>query len=234
VHSERIEAILQEVSGVDILNVGCVNHSIALTEGERDRWLQLKLSERFPKANVLGLDIDEQNVARMRAQGMNVEVGDAQHLTYHEEFDTIILGEIIEHLENPGACLEGCRRALKQGGRIILSTPNIFCVMHMLMYFKNYDHAFNVEHVAWFCPQTLRTLVERCGLRIESFRLVDDLAPEVVADLPYRLFAYAWLGVRWIFPQRYRNTMVAVCVPSEELEVMSAAARCRSEVASHV
>ena len=56
--SERIEAILRAVSGADILNVGCVNHSIALTEREKERWLQLSLSERFPKANVLGLDID--------------------------------------------------------------------------------------------------------------------------------------------------------------------------------
>lgn len=223
--SDRIEAILAEVRGSDVLNLGCVNHSIALTEGERERWLQLQLSERFPKANVLGLDIDQENVARMRAQGMNVEVGDAQRLNYHGKFDTIVLGEIIEHLENPGACLEGCRRALKPGGRIVVSTPNIFCVMHMLMYFKNYDHAFNSEHVAWFCPQTLRTMVERCGLRIETFKFVDDLAPDVVSDLPYRLFAYAWLGVRWIFPERYRNTMVAVCVPSEKLDVIAAAGR---------
>ena len=232
--SDRIEAILAEVRGGDILNLGCVNHSIALTQGEKERWLQLQLSERFPKANVLGLDIDEENVALMRAQGMDVEVGDAQRLNYREKFDTIVLGEIIEHLENPGACLEGCRRALKPGGRIVLSTPNIFCVMHMLMYFKNYDRAFNSEHVAWFCPQTLRTMVERCGLRIETFKFVDDLAPDVVSDLPYRLFVYAWLGVRWVFPKRYRNTMVAVCVPSEKQEVVTTVARGRSEVASHV
>src|SRR5258705_13839210 len=103
--SDRIEAIFAEVRGNDILNLGCVNHSIALTESEKERWLQLKLSERFPRANVLGLDIDQENVARMRGQGMNVEVGDAQRLTYHASFDTIVLGEIIEHLENPGACL---------------------------------------------------------------------------------------------------------------------------------
>jgi SAM-dependent methyltransferase len=224
--SDRIEAILAEVRGGNVLNLGCVNHSIPSTKSEKERWLQHQLSECFPVANVLGLDIDQENVARMREQGMNVEVGDAQRLTYHEQFDTIVLGEIIEHLENPGACLEGCRRALKPGGRIILSTPNIFCVMHMLMYLKNYDHAFNSEHVAW--------LVERCGLRIESFKFVDDLAPDIVSDLPYRLFAYAWLGVRWIFPQRYRNTMVAVCVSSEEREVVSAATRGRSAVASHV
>jgi SAM-dependent methyltransferase len=225
VNSERIEAILQAVRGADILNLGCVNHSIALTESEKERWLQLKLSERFPGGNVLGLDIDRENVARMRAQGMNVEVGDAQRLTYRASFDTIVLGEIIEHLENPGACLEGCRRALKAGGRIIISTPNIFCVMHVLMYLKNSDHAFNTEHVAWFCPQTLRTMVERCGLRIESFKFVDDLAPDVVSDLPYLIFAFAWLGVRWIFPKRYRNTMVAVCVPVEKHEVATTTTR---------
>jgi SAM-dependent methyltransferase len=234
VSSERIEAILQAVRGKDILNLGCVNHSIALTEREKERWLQLQLSSRFPDANLLGLDIDQENVAHMRAQGMNVEVGDAQQLDYEGEFDTIILGEIIEHLANPGACLEGCRRALKPGGRIILSTPNIFCVMHVLMYWKNFDHAFNAEHVAWFCPQTLRTMVERCGLRIESFQFVDDLAPDVVSDLPYRLFAYVWLGIRWIFPRRYRNTMVAVCVPSETQDVVTTMAYSRSEVASHV
>ena len=88
--------------------------------------------------------------------------------------------------------------------------------MLSLMYLKNSDRAFNAEHVAWFCPQTLRTLVERFGFRIESFGFVDDLAPDVVQDMPYRVFAYTWLAVRWLFPRRYRNTMVAVCVPSEE------------------
>jgi hypothetical protein len=106
--------------------------------------------------------------------------------------------------------------------------------MHVLMYLKNFDHAFNTEHVAWFCPQTLRAMVGRCGLRIESFQFVDDLAPDVVSDLPYRLFAYAWLSVRWIFPRRYRNTMVAVCVPSMGQDVVTAVATDRSEVASHV
>jgi hypothetical protein len=77
-------------------------------------------------------------------------------------------------------------------------------------------------------------MVERCGLLIESFRFVDDLAPDVVSDLPYRIFAYAWLSIRWIFPQRYRNTMVAVCVPTGGQDVITAVATDRSEVESHV
>jgi len=161
----------------------------------------------------------------MRAQGMNVEVGDAQRLTYHEKFDTIVLGEIIEHLENPGACLEGCRRALKPGGRIIISTPEYFLRHAHAHVLQEFRPRLQRRARRVVLPQTLRTMVERCGLRIESFRFVDDLAPDVVSDLPYRLFAYLWLGVRWIFPQRYRNTMVVVCVPAEKGDVVTAAAR---------
>jgi len=152
-------------------------------------------------------------VDRMRRMGFNAELGDAHHLAYESCFDTIILGELIEHLENPGACLAGCRRALRAGGRIIISTPNVFSPMLGLMYFKNYDKAFNPEHVTWFCPQTLRALIERSGLALAHLQFVDDLAPDVVTDTPYRAFAYAWLGMRWLLPERYKNTLVAVCVP---------------------
>jgi 2-polyprenyl-3-methyl-5-hydroxy-6-metoxy-1,4-benzoquinol methylase len=219
--SERIEAVLQAVKGTDILNLGCVNHSVPSNEAEKKRWLHARLQEKFPSANVLGLDIDHENVARMRSLGMNAEVGDAERLSYRAQFDTIILGEILEHLANPGACLEGCRQALKPGGRLVISTPNIFSAMLTLMYLKNFDRAFNREHVVWFCAQTLRALVERCGFQVESFRFVDDLAPDVVRDTPYRLFTYAWLAIRWLFPRRYRNTMVAVCFPSKEKKFVS-------------
>jgi SAM-dependent methyltransferase len=214
--AERIEAILSEVRGHKILNVGCVGHVLPATRNEQNRWLHLQLKLRFPEADILGLDIDKQNVEHMRSLGMEVEVGDAQRLDYAEKFDSVILGELIEHLENPGACLMACKQVLKPGGRIIISTPNTYCVMQMLMYLKNFDKAFNPEHVVWFCAQTLRTMVERCGLRIELLRFVDDLGPEVVPDAAYRLFCYSWLATRWLFPKRYRNTLVAVCVPAEK------------------
>jgi SAM-dependent methyltransferase len=118
---------------------------------------------------------------------------------------------LIEHLHNPGQFLEGSARALKPGGRLVLSTPNVFSVMLNLMYWKNYDHAFNPEHALWLCPQTLRELLRRCGFRITKLEFVDDLEPALVASRVYRAFTYGWSGVRLLLPKRYRNTMVAVC-----------------------
>ncbi|WP_372987687.1 methyltransferase domain-containing protein [Marinobacter sp.] len=39
-------------------------------------------------------------------------------------FDVIMAGELIEHLEDPISFLDECFKALKPGGRLILSTPN--------------------------------------------------------------------------------------------------------------
>jgi len=210
---DRIEAILAAVEGRDILNLGCVGHTIPFTEKEKERWLHYRLCASFPDANVVGLDLDQPNVKCMRQMGFNAEIGDAQDLAYVSKFDTVILGELIEHLQNPGACLVGCAKVLKPGGRIVISTPNAFSVMLGLMYLKDFDKAFNSEHVVWFCPQTLRALLERCGLRLKQLSFVDDLAPDIDPVLLYRVFAYSWLSIRWLLPERYRNTMVAVCEP---------------------
>ena len=80
--SERVEAILAGVRGPNILNIGCVNHSIPLTEAEKERWLHYRLCERFPHASVLGLDIDRENVARMQRMGIKAEVGEILGLAW--------------------------------------------------------------------------------------------------------------------------------------------------------
>jgi SAM-dependent methyltransferase len=55
--------------------------------------------------------------------------GDAENLDRffpEESFDSIIAGELIEHLENPYAFLRGCKKVLKPSGLLILSTPTPF------------------------------------------------------------------------------------------------------------
>lgn len=209
--NERIEAMLREVKGPDILHVGCVGHKVAESPAERVHFFHCQLCRSFPDANVLGVDIDHVGIDRMAEMGFRVAMGDAQNLSFDSCFDTIVAGELIEHLENPGAFLEGVARALKPTGRLVLSTPNVFSVMLNLMYWKNSDHAFNPEHALWFCPQTLRENLRRCDFRVEQLLFVDDLEPDLVTAGWYRAFAHSWVAVRPFVPKRFRNTMVAVC-----------------------
>jgi 2-polyprenyl-3-methyl-5-hydroxy-6-metoxy-1,4-benzoquinol methylase len=209
--NERIRALLQEVRGPDILHVGCVNHKVPESSAEKAQSLHHQLCQSFASANVLGLDIDATGIERMKQMGFRVEIGDAHNLKFNSCFDTVLAGELIEHLQNPGQFLEGAARALKPAGRLVLTTPNVFSVMLNIMFLKNYDRAFNPEHALWFCPQTLGEVLKRCGFCMNKLDFVDDLEPALVSSLFYRAFAHGWTAVRPLLPKRFRNTMIAVC-----------------------
>jgi len=71
-------------------------------------------------------------------------------------FDVIFLGEVIEHIENFKTLLTQCREILKDGGRIILSTP-----LAWRLQWKT-----DTDHIHSFTPLNLRVLADQCGLKV--------------------------------------------------------------------
>ena len=208
---DRQDAILAEIVGPDVLDVGCAGHWVK--PGARD-WTHGRLREALPA--IVGVDLSEDNVAKMRAAGYdNVFVGDAEDLgaTFGERrFDSIVAGELIEHLGSPLSFLCSARDLLKPGGRIIITTPYPFSLFQFLFALKNFPRTCsNPEHSVWLCPTTLGELATRAGLRVHSWRLIEDYV--LNEDLLYRWFIRALRALRWVLPLRLRaNTMVFVLV----------------------
>lgn len=59
-----------------------------------------------------------------------------EDMQFEEEFDAVILGEIIEHVAYPEDLLQRCRGFLKGGGLLLLTTPNGQAVMTGLPVFS--------------------------------------------------------------------------------------------------
>jgi 2-polyprenyl-3-methyl-5-hydroxy-6-metoxy-1,4-benzoquinol methylase len=205
--NERIERVVSELTGTQILHVGCVG------QAEGRYRLHEELCQRLPEAEILGLDIDAVGVAELRRRGYSVIIGDGEEMPFQSRFDSIAAGELIEHLSNPGEFLRACHRALKPKGRVVITTPNPFALMHGLMYTKNFNRAFNSEHALWLCPQTLAELARRCGFQVRKIEFVDDLSPDMVPSFWYKAFAHVWKGLRVLLPVRFRNTIFAVLEP---------------------
>src|SRR5712692_10311585 len=122
----RVDAILKWVHGDMILDVGCAgqaddDRSWEIEIASRE-WVHGRLGERFRR--VLGIDISEKHLAALRIRGFHdLSLQSAETFEFAERFDTIVAGEIIEHLANPGAFLARARDHLAEGGRIVLTTP---------------------------------------------------------------------------------------------------------------
>lgn len=81
-----------------------------------------------------------------------------------EAADVIICGEILEHLGNP---LHFLTRLRKQYAGIptILSVPNAFGKTGQVWIAKNIENV-NADHVAWYSPMTIATLLKRAGYSV--------------------------------------------------------------------
>ena len=73
------------------------------------------------------INVDIQVVDRVTAFRLPVNVlADARCLPFRAVFDSVVLGEILEHMEREDAvtALEQARRALKPGGRVVITMPH--------------------------------------------------------------------------------------------------------------
>ena len=120
--------------------------------------------------DVEGTDVDPVAVANARSKGLSVHLGRPQDLHLEEAgFDVLLLSHVLEHLHEPRARLADCRRLLKQGGSLVVLTPNNEGLCHRLFGAS----CFTLEpprHLQVFNPRSLRRLVAGSGFTVTAVR----------------------------------------------------------------
>lgn len=203
----RSDDILEWVRGPSVLDVGCAAH---VPEPDHPYWVHGRLRSQFP--TVTGIDINEGNIELLRSRGLDrLQVASAESFALPDRFDTIVAGELIEHLSNPGLFLERARQHLRPGGRIVLTTPFPFSLLYLLYAWTKFPKTCqNPEHTCWICPETMRELTARAGLKIVSWRLLEDYRLDD-PSARYRGFVRLVRLFRPVIPRRLRcNTALYI------------------------
>lgn len=168
----RVETILPLLpEGGSILDIGCAQHDAG--ERSNPNWLHQHLYEIGNE--VLGIDYLEEEIAELREAGYNVEHQNAETMDLGREFDTIVAGELIEHLSNFGQFLDRVHDHLLPGGALVLSTPNPWALHRFYQAFQGEVYS-NPEHTCWFDERTLRQTLKRHDFEVESVAYVEPPA----------------------------------------------------------
>jgi 2-polyprenyl-3-methyl-5-hydroxy-6-metoxy-1,4-benzoquinol methylase len=198
-HAERFARIRRYVEGRTVLDVG------AGSGIGRPDWMHAAVAAVASEA--VGIELDDGFAARARERGYDVRTGDAEALDLGRTFEVVWAGELIEHLSCAGGFLDGARRHLEPGGRLVLTTPNAFAVSNFVYRFGGHPRV-NRGHTCWYDETTLSQLLARHGYAVVEVSFLAHRTPGRVRALIAR-------AVRALLPSHLaENTLLVVATPN--------------------
>jgi len=156
----REKIILDLIEGKDVLDIGSV--------GQTNTYNLFQLYPSKPFKSLTGIDLPEaEEIVKdsfdidylKENRDVSIVSGNMEDYTFNKQFDIIVAGDVLEHVENQGLFLKNIRKHLRDGGKFVLTTPN---AKALSIVFKP-----NPTHTLWHDKFTLRRILEMSGFKIE-------------------------------------------------------------------
>lgn len=113
-------------------------------------------------------DFNGDRLARLKAKGVELKIGDFEKLEFSDKYDCIIMNQTIEHLYDPDSVIEKCAQVLKQGGFLIIETPN-YQSLDFFLFRKKYWGGYHIpRHFHIYNPKTLTNHLHKHNFRVEN------------------------------------------------------------------
>jgi len=160
-NADRLTFIESKCNDKRIIHVGFADH-IPLVPGKikANTWLHARLLK--VSTQCIGVDIDKEAVDFISKHyaypGLylhDILTEDPLPVITQQEWDYMILGEILEHVNDPVSFLSQLHSKYgKYVKRLIISVPNAWDFTNIRMA-KNHKEFINTDHRFWFTPYTL-------------------------------------------------------------------------------
>lgn len=116
----------------------------------------------------IGADINQKYAGFCRERGHNVVQMDAQAMAFaSSSFDSVILIEVLEHLESPRRALERAFTVARKN--VLVSVPNIDVIPYLYRYGVVPWHLLEASHLTFFTPKLLETLMLESASDVEIY-----------------------------------------------------------------
>jgi glycosyltransferase involved in cell wall biosynthesis/2-polyprenyl-3-methyl-5-hydroxy-6-metoxy-1,4-benzoquinol methylase len=156
-----VRGLPRENAAVDFLDVGCFEGKLLSSIAGQTDW------------RTFGLEANGKAVEAARSLGHQIWQGFAEDATFviPEDmfFDVIHLGQTLEHFVDPLTVIRRLRALLKPGGRMVLSTPNLWS-QQVKLFGPTWAHWHPPYHRHIFSRKSLAILARRCDMEMLGVR----------------------------------------------------------------
>ena len=126
------------------------------------------LDEARKRFEVCGVEVAAGARASCRERGLDVvERLTPEFVARHGPFDAVVMLDVIEHLDDPGAVLATVREAMRPGAVLLITTGDVGALSARLLG-SRWRLMTPPQHLWFFSGSTLRALLARHGFTVES------------------------------------------------------------------
>ena len=143
--------------------------------------IEIKLEKKVKHCTCIDLDKEKLNYAKKYLKNTNLIFGDITRPKelIGKKFDTIIMLEVLEHLERDAEALNILYSLLKKNGKLIISVPNKH-LLHLL------NPVRYTQHERHYSMHEIESLLVKTGFNIKHKNTVESL--KLLFDLYAHLF----------------------------------------------
>lgn len=176
----RFDFLEDIVSGKNVIHIGCVDHLPLIDEKiKHNLHLHSRLCKKAKRC--LGIDINCVGINYLQnVKGYSdiicadIICDDIEEIK-NNKWDYMILGEMLEHVDNPCYFLSKIKK--KYSGvvdRLIITVPNAFSYLN-IKYILRSQECINTDHKYWFTPYTLAKIATINNMKIEKFEFCEPI-----------------------------------------------------------
>ncbi len=191
----RIKKISGIVKDKNIIHLGCADHlDLIEYKMKRGKWLHGLLIETTNQC--IGIDINSEAINYLKEKHnipniycKNIEDdNDIEGILGDTKWDFLLLGEIIEHMNNPVAFLQHLHEKFKgKTDRIIITAPNVYNIFNAKKIRKNME-VINTDHRYWFSPYTLTKVVMESGFSDCDLCFVEHVKLPLITEVRKQIY----------------------------------------------
>lgn len=171
---DRLDYLEEIGRGRRIIHFGFADHAPLIPEKIRqNKWLHKRLQSVVDE--VVGLDINAESVRYCREKlgldgvyTFDVLKDELPKSVQSVQWDVVIMGEILEHVDNPVEFLKAMHRVFAPVAKqLVVTVPNALCSLNISESLKGNEY-INTDHRYWFSPFTLVKVAHRAGFEVEK------------------------------------------------------------------